>query len=254
MTNNVLPYLETFPSCASATISAPPPCSQSELDNWERKASNVKLPADLISFYSVCNGLNLKWYAHTAAKCEMDPSLALRRNFTPRHAAENSSTGGSVLVGDGGVNSLSQLKRVRLSGGNPGRQARERAVMMMRGQQQFVVEGGKEDREIDREGEDEEGSVLAFALDKTEGGGMVCLVFDASLKSKNDDGFRVFLKDRACRWHPVADSFTAYFRLVIVHLGIRNWQYVFTEIGLDPIAKALMVKYAPERLVVDLAA
>ncbi len=35
------------------------------------------------------------------------------------------------------------------------------------------------------------------------------------------------------------ESFTDYFRLMILHLGIPRWQYAFTEVGLDHTTQVL---------------
>jgi len=34
----------------------------------------------------------------------------------------------------------------------------------------------------------------------------------------------------------VADSFTSYFRNMMMHLGIPGWHRVFTDLGLDPLS------------------
>ena len=47
----------------------------------------------------------------------------------------------------------------------------------------------------------------------------------------------VWFLDRAMGWHYLADSFTDYFRLMVMHLGLPHWQYAFTDIGIPPQAK-----------------
>ena len=32
----------------------------------------------------------------------------------------------------------------------------------------------------------------------------------------------------------MAESFTHYFRLMLMHIGLPQWQYAFTDIGLSP--------------------
>ncbi|CAM9690629.1 unnamed protein product, partial [Laminaria digitata] len=44
----------------------------------------------------------------------------------------------------------------------------------------------------------------------------------------------VWLQDVSCRWHFLADSFTSYFRMMIVHLGVLGWQQAFSPVGLSP--------------------
>ena len=35
----------------------------------------------------------------------------------------------------------------------------------------------------------------------------------------------------------MAESFTHYFRLMLMHIGLPQWQYAFTDIGLSPQVK-----------------
>jgi hypothetical protein len=50
----------------------------------------------------------------------------------------------------------------------------------------------------------------------------------------------------------VANCFTDYFRLMIMHLGIPGWQYAFTKVGLDPQTLQWFRFLAPERLAIDM--
>jgi len=52
-----------------------------------------------------------------------------------------------------------------------------------------------------------------------------------------DPHVEVWFLDRALRWHYITDSFTSYYRLMIMHLGLPQWQYAFTDIGLCQQAK-----------------
>ena len=61
----------------------------------------------------------------------------------------------------------------------------------------------------------------------------------------------VWVQDLACKWHYVSPSFTHYFRLMVVHLGIIGWQYAYTDIGLDNVTRQWMRLYCPERLAAD---
>jgi hypothetical protein len=48
-------------------------------------------------------------------------------------------------------------------------------------------------------------------------------------------------------WYPLARSFTAYFRLMVTHLGIQGWQMGYVESGLPQAVHDWMCFYAPER-------
>ena len=40
--------------------------------------------------------------------------------------------------------------------------------------------------------------------------------------------------DRSFQWHYLTNSFKSYYRLLIAHLGLPQWQMLFTEDGLPP--------------------
>lgn len=43
--------------------------------------------------------------------------------------------------------------------------------------------------------------------------------------------------DRSLCWHFLTATFTSYYRLMITHLGLPEWQYAFTPYGPSPQAK-----------------
>lgn len=47
----------------------------------------------------------------------------------------------------------------------------------------------------------------------------------------------IWFLDRALYWHFLTKTFTAYYRLLITHLGLPQWQYAFTSYGVSPQAK-----------------
>lgn len=86
----------------------------------------------------------------------------------------------------------------------------------------------------------------AFDLDVECGHGRVCLI---STGGRGDHArAQVWFQDLGCTWCFVANSFTDYFRLMLLHLGLPNWHYAFTESGLDPVAKQWFRYLAPDRL------
>ena len=44
----------------------------------------------------------------------------------------------------------------------------------------------------------------------------------------------IWFIDRSLRWFPLADGFVDYYRLAVMHLGLPQWQYRFTDVGLSP--------------------
>lgn len=42
---------------------------------------------------------------------------------------------------------------------------------------------------------------------------------------------QVWLLDRSFNWHFLAPNFTTYFRMMLVHMGLPQWQLLFTPYG-----------------------
>ena len=61
-----------------------------------------------------------------------------------------------------------------------------------------------------------------------------CLVFFLGNPAQHP---KIWLLDRALRWHFLASTFSQYFRMMLMHLGLPQWQYAYTDIGLTPQAK-----------------
>mmetsp|Transcript_14157 Transcript_14157/g.36676 ORF Transcript_14157/g.36676 Transcript_14157/m.36676 type:complete len:230 (-) Transcript_14157:94-783(-) len=89
--------------------------------------------------------------------------------------------------------------------------------------------------------------ILAFDLDSQVMDGQLCLFF----RPPNYAEPQVWFRDLSRKWHFVAHSFTDYFRLMIMHVGLARWQYAFTDVGLDPATKHWLRLFAPNRLALD---
>jgi tubulin polyglutamylase complex subunit 2 len=70
--------------------------------------------------------------------------------------------------------------------------------------------------------------ICAFEIDSEVKDGRMALIYRASTKPQ------IWFQDLSCKWYYIANTFTDYFRLMIMHLGIPGWQYAFTNAGLDP--------------------
>ena len=71
----------------------------------------------------------------------------------------------------------------------------------------------------------------AFDLDSQCPDGHVALVYTSLTQSA------IYFQDCSTRWFYVADRFEDYHRLLLMHVGIRGWQYAFTDVGLDQNTK-----------------
>ncbi|KAM6980660.1 tubulin polyglutamylase complex subunit 2 [Aplochiton taeniatus] len=84
-----------------------------------------------------------------------------------------------------------------------------------------------------------------FELDSCGGNGKVCLVYKHCSKGMIGQQCEVWFLDRCLYWHYLTPSFTAYYRLMITHLGLPEWQYAFTPYGPSPQAKQWASLYRP---------
>uniref|UniRef100_A0A2K5PXG9 Tubulin polyglutamylase complex subunit 2 n=1 Tax=Cebus imitator TaxID=2715852 RepID=A0A2K5PXG9_CEBIM len=85
---------------------------------------------------------------------------------------------------------------------------------------------------------------VIFELDSCNGNGKVCLVYKSGKPALAEDT-EIWFLDRALYWHFLTDTFTAYYRLLITHLGLPQWQYAFTSYGISPQAKQWFSMYKP---------
>ncbi|XP_045215779.2 tubulin polyglutamylase complex subunit 2-like isoform X1 [Mercenaria mercenaria] len=237
MNVGVLKYLENKTGVCKLELEPRRPADRPSILAWEQK-NTVFLPEDLKSFYLTSDGFLLTW----CVKIENGP----------------------VPVGRMYLNSVSKMMKF----GGPANNT--------------LVNPSLADLDADSDAEDEtsgtekptfDSRCKIFELDPCDGYGKVCLVYkenktapdykkSADIVSKvytsdymtyggTDPKIEVWFLDRALRWHYIADSFTAYYRLMIMHLGLPQWQYAFTDIGLCQQAKQWFNMYAPLRLELD---
>ena len=94
----------------------------------------------------------------------------------------------------------------------------------------------------------EEGKV-AFVIDNTPAMfGRVCLVFDKETPTVSTFWFQCL----DCSWHFIANTYTDYFRLLIMHLGLPGWCYTYTDVGLPSVTEEWFAFLSPERYHIDL--
>lgn len=98
-----------------------------------------------------------------------------------------------------------------------------------------------------------------FELDNCNGYGKVCLVYKnrksdciESVREQNikEQTTEIWFLDRSLQWHYLADSFQNYYRLLIAHLGLPQWQTLFTEDGLPPFLYQWYYMLAPGRILI----
>ncbi|XP_067004821.2 tubulin polyglutamylase complex subunit 2 [Anabrus simplex] len=90
-----------------------------------------------------------------------------------------------------------------------------------------------------------------FELDHCDGIAKVCLVYLDKTETGSDpkkEDPTVWLLDRCFEWHYLAEDFSQYFRMMLVHQGLPQWQFRFTPMGLTPWAEQMFVMIAPHLL------
>ena len=86
----------------------------------------------------------------------------------------------------------------------------------------------------------------AFDLDDQCTWGRVVLLFPSASAAP-----QVWFQDLGRNWFFVAKNFTDYLRLVIMHLGLPNWHYAYSAVGLDCATKQWFRFLSVERLAID---
>ena len=173
-----------------------------ELQAWESANFPYLLPADLKSFLLISDGLVLRWKIRHQGREHPLGSLHLNRlkDMAPCQFGSDDDSDDSEddVVGKSAGRSAS---------GSPSHGPR---TMSMRAAQKRA----------------------AFDLDTGCHGGRVVLLYTTGPAAPE-----VWFQDMSCNLCYVAKTFTDYFRLLVMHLGIPSWQYAFAEAGLDPVCE-----------------
>jgi tubulin polyglutamylase complex subunit 2 len=216
---NILSYLSLYDEISSVSLSSSIAKSSSEIVHWEKKNLPYKIPADMKEFYATFNGIHLLWKVNVAGR--------------------------QCTIGDLGLLSCSEIQRVPLDG-----------IFFA-----SLISPPPDSK-----------SCAAFVISRLPRGGRVTLLYrsptdqaSSSLLTGVQDGLKVscvvqnydepevWLQDTNSRWYFMCGSFSQYYRLSLVHLGIIGWQDAFTPAGLSPTTKQWMGIFCKERLLVDIA-
>ncbi|XP_060072148.1 tubulin polyglutamylase complex subunit 2-like [Ylistrum balloti] len=204
---------------------------------WEQR-NTCFLPEDLKSFYLTSDGFQLTW------SIKMD--------------------NGPQPLGKMRINRVSQL--VRIGGTAPTSHVNPSLADLEGDSDQEDEVSGLEKPTFDNR-------CKIYELDPCDGYGKVCLVyretkagltyfdpvdiFDGKHTSDllrfggNEPKIEIWFLDRALRWHYLTDSFIAYYRLMLMHLGLPQWQYALTDIGLSQQTQQWFNVFAQVRLELD---
>lgn len=206
-------HLEQCEECRTVTFQGHDPISSHEILLWERKNAPIKLPEDMKRFYSIMNGFSLNWAV------DIDDRL--------------------VAVGDLRVLKLDQIIR------HPCAEPTIAASSVPFMENRPVPDPQK---------------CSLFLLDSSCEMGDIVLLYRVpfspdAMKHDPDSTVlsqpEVWLLDTNGQLHYICASFTQYFRLAVVHLGVLGWQSAFTVDGLSETTQQWMNIFCKERLICD---
>uniref|UniRef100_A0A803VHM6 Tubulin polyglutamylase complex subunit 2 n=1 Tax=Ficedula albicollis TaxID=59894 RepID=A0A803VHM6_FICAL len=209
LTLGVTRILETSPGVAEVNFVEKEPAECHTIVSWEQKNSCV-LPEDLKNFYLMTDGFQMTW--------------SVKTDDTP------------MPLGSMVINSVSKL--CRLGGSSMYTLPSAPTLADLEDDTDEEGDGDKPEKpHFDSRS-------LIFELDPCNGNGKVCLVYKHAEPVVSPDT-EIWFLDRALYWHFLTKTFTAYYRLLITHLGLPQWQYAFTSYGVSPQAKQWFNMYKP---------
>ena len=238
-------HLEGYcPGVEAVTLDVFSGCTAQQLAAWEETARPYRMPEDLRAFFEVTNGLSLGWDVRVGTRQE--PLGRINVNRIEHVKRIRLGAAFAPDDDDEGVDALFEHTLVRAGDANTARDAPSTPSSPSSASRTCISKAAAH-------GDDGVPQPLrvaaAFDLDKMCGCGVVALVYfyDEPL-----DKPRVYFQDMACCWRPLAPSFGEYFRLLMMHLGLPNWQYTFTPYGLDEPSRQWFNFLGPERLAINI--
>ncbi|XP_071446932.1 tubulin polyglutamylase complex subunit 2 [Hetaerina americana] len=232
LTLGLVKLLEETPGVQGVELEKRSPSDRQLMTTWEQRYSCI-LPDDLKQFYLSIDGFRLIW---------------------------NYEYAGEVLaIGNMKINSISELRRI--GGLKPGPESDGPTLLDIEMCSQEHVRAEVHQPHAPPPQFPNFGvKCKIFELDPCQGLGKVCLVYHdrAGEGSASQAGLmqlcggtttatpsfavskeepRIWLLDRCFEWHFLAHDFAHYFRMMLVHQGLPQWQFRFTPMGLTPWAE-----------------
>ena len=238
---SVISFLENHEGVASVDFVERRGITLAEITAWEQDHAPYRLPNDYKAFLLISNGLLLCWHIrHHGSEfplgCLHLNKLAsvqrIRRNdedSDDEFEEKSASADDSKNMADSSLNSKTSENSEKSS-------SQRRTKRGPRGRIRRTLKRLPKDS-------------AAFDLDNTSTGGTVALYYASD---SGVDNPQIWFQDMSCKWFFIANTFTDYFRLMIMHLGLPCWQYAFTEVGLDPVSQQWFRFLSPERLAIDI--
>lgn len=210
LTLGIIRVLENMPGVADVKFAEREPADKRSLLSWEQRNTCI-LPEDLRDFYLTTDGFTMNW------------SVKLDNE--------------SVPLGSMTVNSVSRL------------------CPLVQPVSLFSLPNAPSLSDLDWDDSVKTGGGVTpphfdsrsrvFELDSCGGNGKVCLVYNNCTPGVVAQSSEVWFLDRSLCWHFLSSSFTSFYRLMITHLGLPEWEYNYTPYGPSPQARQWASLYQP---------
>ncbi|EGD74492.1 hypothetical protein PTSG_05856 [Salpingoeca rosetta] len=195
------------------------PCTSSQIATWESTHTH-RLPTDVKDFYLSSNGLQIAW------------TVLFGQQILP--------------LGWLHINALGDLKPVSATSSSATSMAgtsKARASKLPEGVEEFLKSTSVADDTLTIKRR-RHMPFRAFALSPCGTHATVCLTFTHPSPS-------IWLLDRSKTWHMIARTFTEYYRLMTLYLGLPEWQYALTTLGPLPDTRRWLHAFVPPHVLRD---
>ncbi|KAJ3125940.1 Tubulin polyglutamylase complex subunit 2 [Nowakowskiella sp. JEL0407] len=218
-------YLESAPMVCDIRLSTRSPVPASHLTQFQKDFPHCVLPADLLGFLEMTDGLLLSWSVKT-------PNV-------PCKIAKLQKNDPVIQVG---VIQINQLEKIQVFG-----------VLQNEIKADMGKIGGVEAYE-DFQGYERPPGCL-FLIQECKGIGKVYLrifgpfshVVKPDIWFHDDSNPQNNSSNLLKSWYYISSSFTDYWRLMVAHLGILGWQLGYTERGMPVSTLDWLSFYSPDR-------
>ena len=255
---SVINFLENHEGVASVDFVERRGITLAEITAWEQDNAPYQLPNDYKAFLLISNGLLLRWHIrhhdsefplgclHLNKLASVQP-IARNAEDSDEELEENLESGGLLNSSTNSNTNATVTERYNGDFNNTTTSGKSSDSGIHTSPPRRTKRGprGRIRRTLKRL---PKGSA-AYDVDNTCTGGTVAFFYNTK---DNHDNPQVWFQDMSCKWFFIANTFTDYFRLMIMHLGLPCWQYAFTEVGLDPVSQQWFRFLSPERLAIDI--
>ncbi|XP_038133757.1 tubulin polyglutamylase complex subunit 2 [Cyprinodon tularosa] len=215
LTLGIIKILEKMPWVMDVRFAERDPAEKETLLSWEQKNSCI-LPEDLRTFYLTIDGFTLTWSVKMDDKC--------------------------VPLGCMLINSVNGLCPLTLQTTPVSSLDPDAPSLADLDWEEDSSENGLEPK-LSMPHFDARSRI--YELNSCSGNGRVCLVYKNCTPGVVAQQSEIWFLDRSLYWHFLTEKFTAYYRMMITHLGLPEWQYNYTPYGPSPQAKQWAALYKP---------